>query len=319
MWANSPSPVVQTELGVTGIGAGGETLTGTISVLAEANTSGANTYSVFNAIDIDAPPDRYFAAATGFANNTGKLLEGTIETGGSYATLGTLQGPHGLVVVPGIDIIFFGDSDGDFAFNGGVNQIDYGNILSPQWGSVYALPGGFNDTDGSASGAYNPTVAVDATSATGSLLLWTAVNTLSNGTDTIDLTQNFIMEATYTITGSGSTQSASINGTETLSAGTAAAFATDIVLNPALNLFYISSDGTVSNGTVATNGAIYAGSVTYTSTNRTPLAKLTFSGASGIPSGASPLGLYLETQPSITASGTTSFPPVAARSPWTAA
>src|SRR5580692_7939052 len=44
VWANSPSPVVQTELGVTGIGAGGETLTGTISVLAEANTSGANTY-----------------------------------------------------------------------------------------------------------------------------------------------------------------------------------------------------------------------------------------------------------------------------------
>ena len=46
----------------------------------------------------------------------------------------TLQGPTGLAVIPGTNIVIFGDSDSYSAWNGGKNSIDYGNVLGHQWG-----------------------------------------------------------------------------------------------------------------------------------------------------------------------------------------
>ena len=251
-----------------------------------------------------------------FSSSTASVItSGAFETGiwefGANATPGaitptlvvnaisnghTLQGPTGLAVIPGTNIVIFGDSDSYSAWNGGKNSIDYGNVLGHQWGTLYTFSGSALDgVDGKGSnGAYLPSVAVDATSATGGTLFWTGFN--AEGASG-DLTQNYIIEASYTITGSGTAQAAAISNIETLYAGTAADYPTDIVLNPAAGLFYITDF----------NGGVFAGNMTYTSTNATPLVQVKNGASSLTPGSAQAEDLFLETLPTLTAAGTVTY------------
>ena len=162
---------------------------------------------------------------------------------------GTLQGPGEIAVVPNSNLLIFTDDQEIFLGNGSAH-IDVGNLLSHQW-TTLAVPGSVIGT--AVDGAAALSVAVDATSATGGILFFTVEDgtTASNG----------IFSSGYTITGSGTTQSASLVGTITpLYTGAAADFPTDIVLNP------IVTNGTATgNGTFyisSANGTIYAGNMT---------------------------------------------------------
>jgi Domain of unknown function (DUF4347) len=224
------------------------------------------------------------------ASTTAAITPTLVINGHSTITGGnTLQGPTEIAVVPNTNLLIFGDTQEIFLGNGSAH-IDVGNIQSHQW-TTLAIPTSIIGTGvGAAAGL---SVAVDATSATGGILFFTVESgtTASNG----------IYSAGYTITGAGTTQSASIStGFSTLYAGAAADFPTDIVLNP------IVTNGTVTgNGTFyvsSTNGTIHAGTMVGGGT-LTAVGDLAASGSSAAES------LDYESTPSITAAGTASFIP----------
>ena len=94
-----------TEFAVAGI-SNGTTVNGAPATLVSA--SGVNSYFAINGIALDAPLDRYFIGASGNnSNGSGILLEGTIESGGSYLTNATPaiifnQGDSSTLVVGGL-------------------------------------------------------------------------------------------------------------------------------------------------------------------------------------------------------------------------
>ncbi len=202
---------------------------------------------------------------------------------------GTLQGPTQIAVVPNTNLLIFGDDQEIFLGNGSAH-IDVGNVLSHQW-TTLAIPGSIISTGVDAAAGLS--VAVDATSATGGILFFT----VESGTTA----NNGIYSAGYTITGAGTTQSASINtGFSTLYAGAAAHFPTDIVLNPIVNNGTVTGNGTFYVS--STNGTIYAGTMAGGGT-LTAVGDLAASGASAAES------LDYESTPNITAAGTASFIP----------
>jgi hypothetical protein len=172
---------------------------------------------------------------------------------------GTLQGPGHIAVVPGTNLLFFGDTQEDFLANNSAH-IDVGNVLSHQW-STLAIPGSVIST--AIEGAPFLSVAVDATSNTGGILFFTVENP-----NVGSVALNGIFSVDYTVTGIGTTQSASIVGTvTTLATGAAAELPADIVLNPVVvngtatgaGTFYIGSgNGTVYAGNMASAGTLTA-------------------------------------------------------------
>ena len=261
-------------------------------------TIGTSSSIFINGIALDQAHDQlYFAQAGSMMGDSGPgANEAGIfaisETGGAAtqvinaisSTNGTLAGPNDLALDTGTvfgvpnNLVFFTDSDGPSAFAGGVNNIDVGNVLSGDWTTLYSFP-----SSDMATGGLDPAIAVNPTSAAGGDLYFTAMN--SGTTES-----NFILKASYTLTGSGSTQSAAIGPVTTLYDGADADFPDNIVLNPATDTFYITDY----------YGGVFAGSM---------------DGGDGLPLVATTAGsshpneMFYESVPTITAGGTVTYMP----------
>ena len=122
---------------------------------------------------------------------------------------------------------------------------------------------------------------------------------------------NQILSIPFTVSGSGSTAKATVGASTTLYSGTGAHQPTDIVIDAAQGIFYTTGEQFVQTGTYY--GAVYEGSLSGGTSLTEVLSMSTIITNGDAAQNTDPTELVVLTQPTITASGTVTTTPAAAR------
>ena len=270
---------------------------------------GASSNTGINQLAIDQPDGKlYFtqlsvASSSPFTVNTTESCIFEIPVTNSDGTTATqvikdVSGGVTLVGIPSLaldiaqNLIFFTESDGAEPYAGGVNRLVVGNITTGNFTVLYTFPSSVSG--GQQNDATNPSIAIDTATHT---LYITLENGFSGNTG-----QNFILSAQYSVTGSGSTASATIGAFTTLYSGAGADYPLDITLDPADGIFYTT--GLAGNPSSGVYPEIYQGSLSHTGAGSlTPVTNI------GTTTGTSDEfnQLVLESIPTISASGTVNY------------
>lgn len=245
---------------------------------------GASSNTAINQLAIDQPDGKlYFTqlsiigSSTSFTYNTAESgifeipitnSDGTTATQVIHDVSGgqTLVGASSLALDVQDNLIFFMDSDGPAAYAGGINRLVVGNMTTGNFTILYTFPSnvstpvsGTQQNDGT-----DPSIAIDTAN-------HTLYITLENGTG--NTAQNFILPTPYTVTGSGSTASATIGAFTTLYSGAGADFALSITLDPADGVFYTT--GFVGPPPGAIYPEVFEGSLSHTGAGQlTPVTNI---------------------------------------------